>query len=48
MPTTYSLARIDPSHKFVHPCDGLGSGRQDIAIVEKIVPRLQIEIIPRR
>ena len=41
-----ALRRHNLTDELVHPCDGLGSGWQDVAIVEKIVPCLHIEIIP--
>ena len=39
-------ARLNAAHQLVHPCDGFGGGWQDVAVVEKVVPRQHIEIIP--
>ncbi len=44
--TRASSYRLNMSHKFIHPFDSLGGGRHDVAVVEKVVPRQRIEIIP--
>ena len=41
-----ALRRYNLTNQLVRPCDGLGCGRQDIVVVEEVVPRQHIEIIP--
>ena len=43
----FSQTYVNTPHQLVRPCDGFSSGWQYITIVEKVVPRLHVEVVPR-